>query len=119
MEGWNLDKKVLGSTQCEINMGALIASQVPDGFLEQCLFVFASFLRVFSLKITSKISKTAPHRKYEHALKKLKRNDCFLSMTMETHSVTNSALKSFFFQCLCKDILIAYFVRYFEFILLA
>ena len=63
------------------------------------------------------MSKTAPHRKYEHTLEKLKRNDCFLSMTMETHSVTNSALKSFFSNARPNGHS-AYFVRYFEFIML-
>ena len=81
------------------------------------LFVFASFLRVFSLKITLKILKTAPHRKYVHTLEKLKRNDCFLSMTMETHFVTNSALKKSVFECSRKDILLVDFVRHFEFML--
>ena len=81
------------------------------------LFVFGSFLRVFSLKITLKILKTAPHRKYAHTFEKLKRNDCFLSMTMETHFVTNSALKKSVFECSRKDILLADFVRHFEFML--
>ena len=81
-----------------------------------CLFLFL-FWEFFSLKITFKISKTAPHRKYVHTFEKLKRNDCFLSMTMETHFVTNSAVKKSVFECSRKDILLADFVRHFEFML--
>ena len=81
-----------------------------------CLFLLL-FSESFSLKITLKISKTGLHSKHVHTLEKQKRNDCFLSMTMETHFVTNIALKSFFRLLAQTDILLAYSVRYFEFML--
>ena len=81
-----------------------------------CLFLLL-FSESFSLKITLKISKTGLHSKHVHTLEKQKRNDCFLSMTMETHFVTNIALKSFFRLLAQTGILLAYFVRYFEFML--
>ena len=54
-------------------------------FINFCcsLIFFVVFWKVFSLKITSKISKIALHQEQVHTEKKLTRSDCFLWMAIE------------------------------------